>query len=523
MPQLKQPKDLSYLCYSSISIFISKRIIEANEIQLQAICEAVVASVPVSILELLAGWVFQSANMVLNAVNTDVWLDADDGEIVADHCRVIKRCLQLFSKSKIRFFETDYVIDMRTFSNFASSRVVDPEQQVFPEQDESNLVIATEQGLAEVPEVKEICDLLSESFEQGLASFNAKWLIRDRPNQEDDDDEEMGGLSLCWAQPRSLINLVRKSQETLTMLNLEGYEELNDLAIDFLCGLTDEKGLEVLTELTLPKKCHVTVNGLKVILENLKVLERLKNAGNLGLVFDDPTFMSSHPLKLMDFEQTRSLPADGELLPWKPDIVSVMKLLHVSPQLEVFRILSDDRDLATFAEVMTNMEEEVAITEAEIHSVYNGFSTGLDLLAIALGDYLTSLTLTLLEGYTWTVLTGEMGNVGLQTYYVEVLKNFSVIGTQCEKLERFHIEFWSEELEDEEALEDIPNEYFNNLQDLKVKCKEFVERLTSLLFKNLLNCSSESLTIIQVSHPIKDQFRHKNINGFHSMLLLWIG
>ena len=84
-----------------------------------------------------------------------------------------------------------------------------------------------------------------------------------------------------------------RSSQTLTSLNLEGYEELNDLVLEFIAGVDQEttnsnsnieKGLKQLTNLTLPIKSFVTPYGLKILLENLPLLEVIKNAGRLGKV-----------------------------------------------------------------------------------------------------------------------------------------------------------------------------------------------------------------------------------------------
>ena len=87
-----------------------------------------------------------------------------------------------------------------------------------------------------------------------------------------------------------------------------GYRDLSDLALDYLCGnCNNTPGLTQLTELTLPKDSHVTVEGLKTLLMGLPMLTRLRHAGNLGLVFASEDFEPFHPLALKDFEQTRSL------------------------------------------------------------------------------------------------------------------------------------------------------------------------------------------------------------------------
>ena len=99
-------------------------------------------------------------------------------------------------------------------------------------------------------------------------------------------------VTLCWIQPKLIINLVRHhSSDCLTSLNLDGYEELNDLVLEFIAGVDQEtiendtgknRGLTHLCNLTLPVKSFVTPYGLKILLENLLFLEVIKNAGRLG-------------------------------------------------------------------------------------------------------------------------------------------------------------------------------------------------------------------------------------------------
>ena len=127
---------------------------------------------------------------------------------------------------------------------------------------------------------------------------------------------------MCWIQPQLIINLVRyHSSNTLTSLSLEGYEELNDLVLEFIAGVDEEttdtslvndgnenqsevgdkrsndifkpRGLKQLTVLTLPTKSFVTPYGLKILLENLPGLEVIKNAGRLGKThFEKLCFLS---------------------------------------------------------------------------------------------------------------------------------------------------------------------------------------------------------------------------------------
>ena len=77
---------------------------------------------------------------------------------------------------------------------------------------------------------------------------------------------------------------------------------------------------------------------------------------------------------------------------------------------------------------------------------------------------------------------------------------FSALGTECEKLERFHLDMWSEEMYDSEWLEEnTPSDYFPSLKDVKIKAEDYVSELPLHLFNNILRCTSKSLTICQVS------------------------
>ena len=128
---------------------------------------------------------------------------------------------------------------------------------------------------------------------------------------------------MCWIQPQVIINLVRhQASNTLTSLSLEGYEELNDLVLEFICGVDadttdgsidivedknncdpkDEKdvkngtqnGLKHLNSLCLPTKSFVTPYGLKILLEHLPLIETIKNAGRMGNYRDSNMIMNGY-------------------------------------------------------------------------------------------------------------------------------------------------------------------------------------------------------------------------------------
>ena len=82
-----------------------------------------------------------------------------------------------------------------------------------------------------------------------------------------------------------------------------------------------------------------------------------------------------------------------------------------------------------------------------------------------------------------------------RTFYV----CFLALGTECEKLERFHLYLWSEEIYDSDWLEEsTPSDYFPCLKDVKVKAEDYVTELPLHLFNNILRSTSKSLTICQV-------------------------
>ncbi len=54
----------------------------------------------------------------------------------------------------------------------------------------------------------------------------------------------------------------------------------------------------------------------------------------------------------------------------------------------------------------------------------------------------------------------------------------SVIGKNCLNIGQFHLDIWCEDIEDIETLSEAKlDEHFLQLQDLKIKCQDFVETL----------------------------------------------
>ena len=71
---------------------------------------------------------------------------------------------------------------------------------------------------------------------------------------------------------------------------------------------------------------------------------------------------------------------------------------------------------------------------------------------------LSRLYLTLLEGYTWSAIVA--------------------VGKYCLNVSVFHLNIWSEEIEDEECLLQRGKGHFPSLEDLKIKCEDHVDYLT---------------------------------------------
>ena len=78
MPPLKQPKDLSYHCYSSFSIHCAKSIQKfQSEKQTEQVREFF-SDLPSTILEILGTWIVQSASGLLHCLSGGEQLDLDD-------------------------------------------------------------------------------------------------------------------------------------------------------------------------------------------------------------------------------------------------------------------------------------------------------------------------------------------------------------------------------------------------------------------------------------------------------------
>ena len=121
-------------------------------------------------------------------------------------------------------------------------------------------------------------------------------------------------ISLCWNQPQILIDLVEKAPK-LTSLNLIGYEELTDLALEYISGKVGyATGLKLLNEIVLPKKCFVTPEGLRVLIENLPLLEVIENQGKMGVMLQNQHLVlppGQNKFLLKEFSQMESITSGG--------------------------------------------------------------------------------------------------------------------------------------------------------------------------------------------------------------------
>ena len=101
----------------------------------------------------------------------------------------------------------------------------------------------------------------------------------------------------------------------LNSLNLTGYEELTDLALEYISGKVGKtSGLKLLNEIILPKKCFVTSEGLRVLIENLPRLELIENQGKMGVMLQIQHLklqQDQNHFLLKEFSQMESVTSGG--------------------------------------------------------------------------------------------------------------------------------------------------------------------------------------------------------------------
>ena len=98
-------------------------------------------------------------------------------------------------------------------------------------------------------------------------------------------------------------------------MNLIGYEELTDLALEYISGKVGKaSGLKLLNEIILPNKCFVTPEGLRVLIENLPRLELIENQGKMGVMLQIQHLKvpkEQNHFLLKEFSQMESVTSGG--------------------------------------------------------------------------------------------------------------------------------------------------------------------------------------------------------------------
>ena len=105
----------------------------------------------------------------------------------------------------------------------------------------------------------------------------------------------------------------------------------------------------------------------------------------IGTVLDDSDFLPKNTLALTEFDQKQSMGSggidignssntDGDdeigIRCWTPSPISLLKLLSLCPKLKTIRLLTEERQLAVFAEALSDMEENFIIEEVEVYFVF---------------------------------------------------------------------------------------------------------------------------------------------------------
>ena len=98
---------------------------------------------------------------------------------------------------------------------------------------------------------------------------------------------------------------------------------------------------------------------------------------------DDTDFLPKTTLALTEFDQKQSLGSGGIELgnnlnvdsqddmgirSWIPNPITLLKLLSLCPKLKTIRLLTEERQLAVFAEALSDMDEDFDIEELEVCS-----------------------------------------------------------------------------------------------------------------------------------------------------------
>ena len=140
------------------------------------------------------------------------------------------------------------------------------------------------------------------------------------------------------------------------------------------------------------------------------------------------------------------------ITPWKPSPKAIERIKRWCPSLTALRVLIDDQLLERLRDLRCPIEE------IEAHVTWNGVS-GCDVLAANFAPTLVKLSLTMLDGYSYSVI--------------------DAIGRNCLNLSTLHLNFWSADVTDEEALESKHAFVFPRLQDLSVSALVWLQMALS--------------------------------------------
>ena len=443
---------------------------------------------PSQILEELYFWVVQNSAGFLSS-SCD---DEDDKDILQRQCRYLSACSQIFLNTKMKKIEQSFTVNLSLFPNFGGFRIKDEEN----DKEISDMsILASDEFLTDIDEVQNVRDPFIDFFEAkptDLESFEMGLFLQGRP----DEGFEAKKYSLIWTNPTALISFVDNCAENLTHLNLDGYEELNDLAVEYLAGKTERnmnKGLKKLVYIKLPKKSFISEYSFKVLIENLLNLEFIDHPGKLGLLcenerdfLDDKRTFNLKLFNQMELIDSGAVNEEAdededvfEIKPWNPSIELLQSIRQSFPKLNKLKLLINDEYLSKFAEAdfCDNLEE------IEVHSTWSGIGT-LDILAISASNTLTKISLEVLEGYSWTIIAS--------------------IGKHCHNLTSFHMTIWSEYIENVDILEDIledKEERFKNLTDLSIKCEDHIDYFPNIIFFYFMTCNG-NLRIVNFVAPV---------------------
>ena len=132
-----------------------------------------------------------------------------------------------------------------------------------------------------------------------------------------------------------------------------------------------------------------------------------------------------------------------EITTWQPTPKALERITRWCPDLTTIRLLIDDQHMESLRSL------DCPIEEIEAHVTWSGIS-GTDLIAVAFAQTLAKLSLTMLEGYSYSVIES--------------------IGRNCFNLSSLHLNFWSTEVADEEVLDlSSRRTVFPRLHDLNVR------------------------------------------------------